>query len=342
MVMGKQCRISIMAVVALMSMFAIRADASLIPSGIEPAVVALGITQQPDPSKPAEWFTEGTGFLYGFLVKGDVDPKKREYEVYLVTAGHVVKEHVAAAKARSTGTPQPGKIEDYDIHIRVNPTNNVSSHVEEFPLPSTATAGQSSWWFSDSADVAVIHINPSVLTQHGLAFAFIPNDENAANIAKLKDLQVTAGDGVFVLGYPMNLAGAEQNYVIVRQGSIARITDMLNGVTPSFLLDAFIFPGNSGSPVLLKPEVVAIAGTKAQASSYLIGLVTSEISYVETAVSNQTGHMRVAFEENSGLAVVIPTDTIDDTIKVWRAQATGATLAPSPAPHLSAPKAGAQ
>jgi hypothetical protein len=66
----------------------------------------------------------------------------------------------------------------------------------------------------------------------------------------MKELSVSPGDGVFVLGFPMNIAGRQRNYVIARQGCVARIGEMLDGASPLFLLDSFVFPGNSGGPVV--------------------------------------------------------------------------------------------
>ena len=82
-----------------------------------------------------------------------------------------------------------------------------------------------------------------------------------------------------------------------------------------------IFPGNSGGPVINKPEVISIEGTSSVPSPYLIGIVSSYLTYTDTAVSKQTGQSRVVFEENSGLAVVIPADYILETIDLCFATA---------------------
>jgi hypothetical protein len=44
----------------------------------------------------------------------------------------------------------------------------------------------------------------------------------------------------------MGLTGEQRNHVIVRQGCIARISEMLDSATPDFLIDASVYPGNSG------------------------------------------------------------------------------------------------
>jgi len=95
---------------------------------------------------------------------------------------------------------------------------------------------------------------------------------------------------------------------------------MLDGASPTFLLDAFVFPGNSGGPVILRPEVTSIQGTPSNLSAYLIGMVLSYHAYSDTAVSAQTGRPRITFEENSGLSDALPVDYIDEAITSWIAR----------------------
>jgi hypothetical protein len=63
-------------------------------------------------------------------------------------------------------------------------------------------------------------------------------------------------------------------------------------------------------PVILKREIVSIQGTQAYAKAALLGVVLSYGSYVDTVVSQQIKHARITFEENSGLAEVLPIDFI--------------------------------
>jgi hypothetical protein len=289
-------------VALLLSLCAGFSSAALIPPNFTDAVVALGSMHlRLIPGQPCstQWSTEGTGFLYGFLVHNDPDPSKRNYEVYLVTNRHVIEEHVAgqlAAKAQHAqtlpGCPAPPPPDETLISMRLNPLNS-SSEGKQIQLPIKD-------WFYHSdkdIDVAAVAMNADLLKREGLLGLFFANDEFVANKQKLQSLGVSAGDGVFVLGFPMNLAGVQRNYVIVRQRCIARISDMLDGSSASYLLDAFIFPGNSGSPVILKPDISSISGTNAQIRTYLIGFVRSYQPYIDMAISPQTKHARITFEE---------------------------------------------
>lgn len=79
---------------------------------------------------------------------------------------------------------------------------------------------------------------------------------------------VGEGQSVYILGYPMSLVDPNEHYAVLRSGSIARIRDTLEGRSPTFLLDAFIFPGNSGGPVF-KPDYVVL-GSESIEHRYLV------------------------------------------------------------------------
>jgi len=89
---------------------------------------------------------------------------------------------------------------------------------------------------------------------------------------------------------------------------------LLNYGAESFMIDSFVFPGNSGGPVVLKPEIISIKGTQNHPDPYLIGVVDAYLPYREPAVSLQTQETRIVFEENSGLAHILPIDFVKDAI----------------------------
>ena len=143
------------------------------------------------------------------------------------------------------------------------------------------------------------------------------NEEESLSLEKAKEIEVSEGDGVFAIGFPLGLAGyEEQNFPIVKQGCIARIQDWLSGNSRHILVDANIFPGNSGGPIFLQPSAIAIEGTKTNQFPYLLGMVSAYIPYEDVAVSLQTHRPRVVFEENSGIVEVVPSDAIIRTIQL--------------------------
>ena len=114
-------------------------------------------------------------------------------------------------------------------------------------------------------------------------------------------IDFSEGNEVIVLGFPMGLAGKEQNYVIARQGIIARIGDLLDGHSKSFLIDSSIFPGNSGGPVIAKPTLFTIRGGDTLPYAKLIGMVSAYLPYEDIAYSLQTNPPtpRVSFLSNA-------------------------------------------
>ena len=267
--------------------------ADQIPPFFGDTVVALGRTDTQVAGQPPEWTTEASGFLYGYLAKNDPDPSKRSYEVYLVTNRHVLSNHGF-------------------IWARFNP-EKARGEVKQFQIMLKDDKGQDLWFSlpDPKVDISVVQLNPQYLREQSLKVQFFQSDVHVADKAKIREIGLAAGDGVFVLGFPMGISGAQRNYVIARHGSIARISDLLDSVDDTFLIDALVFPGNRGGPVVSEPSLMAISGTKTQNSAFLIGVVRGYLPYNDFAVSQQTGQVRAIFQENSGLAEVIPIDSVN-------------------------------
>jgi S1-C subfamily serine protease len=278
--------------------------ATLIPPPFLDAVVLIGRTEI-NPAEPIHWVPEASGFLYGDYLK-KVDEQHNSYQVFLVTNRHVIEDH-----AVMTNRP---------LSVKFNLKTQGSTRAYDIPLRDNK--GNPVWHFHPDAtvDLAVVSIDTNVLEKEGAVFYYFHSDADVLSRAKAKELGLSEGDGVFVLGYPMGIAGSIQDYVIVRQGAIARVRDSLEVPTlTSFLVDSFVFPGSSGGPVVLKPELVSLQNAKpAIQNSYLLGVVRGYIPYTDVAISAQTKHPRVTFEENSGLTEVIPADFIKETIEDLR------------------------
>lgn len=236
----------------------------------------------------------GTGFLVGKFNKKNEDGTKNYYP-YLVTNKHVLKDLKK-------------------IIIRFNPHTDQAA--KDFVLDPLDANGKSVWTGhpNPNFDVGVIRLNGDVLKKEGLKFGLFVTDETLISIDQMREREVTEGDFIYVLGFPMGLVAQDRQHVILRQGVIARIRDLFEKRNTDFVVDAVVFPGNSGGPVILKPEMISITGTKANPTAGLIGIVKSYIPYQDVAISQQTKRPRIIFEENSGLSSVEPVDAILETI----------------------------
>ena len=136
---------------------------------------------------------------------------------------------------------------------------------------------------------------------------FLTLRPHTVTIDDLRSSEFSEGNELFILGFPMGIAGTDQNDVIVRHGIVARIQDWYDGRSKDFLIDSSIYPGNSGGPVILKP---VIWGTPRFTKPKVLGLVSAYLPYQDVARSEQTGLIRLISEENSGLAKVVPMDAV--------------------------------
>lgn len=109
---------------------------------------------------------------------------------------------------------------------------------------------------------------------------------------------------VFFLSYQPGFKFQERVVPIIRSGTISIINE-----DKTFHVDASAFPGNSGSPVFLKPMPIkfdekGISISPDELGGKFIGIIGEYITYQEAAVSTQTGRTRIIFEENTGLSKV--------------------------------------
>lgn len=122
---------------------------------------------------------------------------------------------------------------------------------------------------------------------------------------------------IFYLSYQPGILMENRIMPIIRTGIIS----LVDKDKRTIYLDGFAFPGNSGSPVFIKPYPFRMRGKKLIPglnwyTLKFIGVIGLYIPYIDYAISQQTGHRRVAFEENTGIAEVYPYDFIQEIINL--------------------------
>ncbi|PIQ84315.1 MAG: hypothetical protein COV75_03055 [Candidatus Omnitrophica bacterium CG11_big_fil_rev_8_21_14_0_20_63_9] len=214
--------------------------------------------------------------------------------VYLVTAKHVVVDR------------ESGKKLDEKMHAFFNSQTGTLSHK---PLANITKLGFN--W--------VFHENPAV--DIALLPFLIVSEDNLKNIQLItvqedgwldfQELQEL--EDVFFISYqPEVQINGGMITSVVRRGMVS-----LKKEDKSFYIDGAAFPGNSGSPVFLKPSInrsgSGFVGS-GESSKPFIGLIGEYIPYRDIAVSQQTKRPRVVFEENTGLSRVWSTDLLRDVL----------------------------
>jgi len=124
-----------------------------------------------------------------------------------------------------------------------------------------------------------------------------------------KDLSL--GDEVYFIGFPLGYGATESVEPIVRSGSIAWLPEKES----FFLLDAFSYGGNSGSPIFRKTLISAIPGDLNWTQIKFIGMVVGHKSIKMENILHQPNPDELKFEKsdidlNIGLAKCVYTDDI--------------------------------
>jgi len=239
-----------------------------------------------------------TGFLIGFAIDKTLKLEERSYRIFLLTNRHVFQGHQV-------------------VWIRFN--KKVSADSTRFPLDLIVN-GQDIWLAhkDKNVDLAMVTISHDFLNQQNIEWGFF-TEEMFSYYSELDNIGITLGDELYVLGFPMGLAGILRNNPIARHGIIARIDKEIIDQQKVFLIDALVFPGNSGGPIVSKPTSMGLGGTKAVSSIYLLGVVSGYRPYKEILYSHQTEPPSIASmtTENSGLATVVPMDYVKEIYDDW-------------------------
>ena len=245
----------------------------------------------------------GTGFLVWRALGG------KRGQVFLLTNKHLLP---------SEGTQQ-------SITIRVAKRDN---NVQQVDIPIVGSDGK---YVStvirhsiEGVDVSAVNITNEILRYD------VPGKWLDYNLFvtpdKLVKEKISAGDEVFILGYPSAIYDPHSVTPITRIGIIASLPskgfsfnaelkasfgfpDHLNG----FLIDANIYPGSSGSLVILKqqPETINSDGdvefdVASKRRPYLLGIVSASLPIDDTALGSRV---------RMGLGFVQSADVIRQTIE---------------------------
>ena len=260
---------------------------AIIPQFYKNAVVSIGLKNQ---NSDIAWI--GTGFFVTRAIDED------NVRPFLVTNRHVfLGKSTIVIRMKEKDTEN---LKEFDVSIVKSDGSN------EIPIYVLHT--------QDDIDIAVLPLDASFIIENHLEFPAFDIDSNAMTSSELRDNGFDEGSLIFMLGYTMGLVNQSSSLPICRLGCIARISKEQIQEQHNILVDIQNFPGNSGSPIINRPEVVSIQGTKNLDRSVLIGIIHSYIPYQETLINSQTGKFVEIRSENSGLAYAHPVEYIKDII----------------------------
>jgi hypothetical protein len=250
--------------------------------------------------------SSGTGFFLFRPLSGD------QGQVLLITNKHVLPP-VGAEKA---------------IQIRVTIGSGDKATVRLVDVPVVGKDGKYLPTVrlhpNPGFDVAAVNVTETIVKQN-IQGSWLPLDL-LSTPDRLKNEGITVGDEIFLLGYPNAIFDARNVSPILRTGVIATVplegyafNDLLKkqfGLPDridGFLVDANVFPGSSGSVVILKQQPTTIGpggGTVVSAAKkvpYVLGIVSASIPITDTALGTT---------QRMGLGVVYSAEAIRTVVNL--------------------------
>jgi S1-C subfamily serine protease len=208
-----------------------------------------------------------TGFFY---LKND--------RIYFVTNRHVVLDETKGLKP-----------DELVVRLHANPKDLTANVERRIPLYRGATP---TWHVHKNyprvpIDVAVIdlekQVTDSVVIKALSSSTFIP-----------ERFVISPGEDVMVVGFPRGLSDSVHNLPLVRTALISSAYGIDFEGLPTFLVDANLHPGTSGSPVLTRPKNIwsdrdGNTNMLTGSPTYFLGVFSATVSVRVSGTSEALG-----------------------------------------------------
>jgi len=243
----------------------------------------------------------GTGFVIWI---GSLDLTDHRGLGYLVTAKHMIRQVLPSG--------QPGPYAR-KVVVRFNTKSPVDSSGRRWDTYTSTIVddrGDLTWFVDEEDPIADVALTPFNLNPDTVDYKTIGMDMLATK-EFVNNEHVNENDEVLFTGLFTSYFGATKNYPIVRHGKLALIpheqlpTEQAYPTkkTDVYLAEVTSFGGNSGSPVFLRLGGISESFPQNLRSYhyYLLGLMKGFFPDLEV-------------KQNSGIALVVPTDKILETL----------------------------
>jgi len=252
----------------------------------------------------------GTGFLVFRIIDAD------RGRIFLVTNKHVVHKDPAQRPATSHITCHFNTTED---------DGSVGTVAGEIPLANPDGGKRYREHPDLETDVLAVDVTDVMNLNPKIQKKWVGYDMFADH-TKRDELDITVGEEVVTIGYPLGLRQGQTNFPLLRQGLIATrigypIKDKVQNPDGSyrdrtlraFLIDGATVPGSSGSPVVLKPVIgrqVRDSIVMGTAPPVLLGIV-AETRYAPIQIG--TG----VIPGFAGLGLAFDVETVRETVELF-------------------------
>ena len=249
----------------------------------------------------------GSGFFVSRAIEGD------QGHVLLVTNKHVL--------------PPEGSPLAIRIRVTVRVGDNAEVRFVEIPVVGADGKYMQNVRLHSNPDydVAVVNVTDAIVRQP-IEGSWLPLDLFVTP-GRLENENITVGDEIFLLGYPDAIYDPRNVSPILRTGVIASVPIEGYAFNPTlraryglpdridgFLIDANVFPGSSGSVVVLKQQATTIGPqgqtvvSRAKKVPYVMGIVSASIPIQDSALGTT---------QRMGLGIVYSATAIRQVIDLF-------------------------
>lgn len=176
-----------------------------------------------------------------------------------------------------------------------------------YPAAGEGGLALGTWITDPELDLAILRLDRERLAADRVRYRAFDANFRTLTTADLKKRRLGEGDDVRILGFTP--AGQRRPLEpMVRRGIVARIQDRYRGRARTFLLDATIFEGNRGSPVIMRPQRGVDGRPLDQPPVNLIGIVSGALASDGPPLQLGDDGKTLLVQPNTGLVRVAPVD----------------------------------
>lgn len=178
-----------------------------------------------------------------------------------------------------------------------------------YPAESGGSLALGDWLVDSDRDVALLPLDPERVKGDAIRCETFDLWGGALESDRLRYRGVGEGDDVLVLGFAPKCLRVRP-VTMVRKGIVARIQDFYGRRSPTFLVEATTFAGNTGSPVVMRPAHGKKGQPLTRSRPHLIGLISDSLPDPEGPVRRDDEGRAMLVRVHSGLVRVVPVDAI--------------------------------
>ena len=177
-----------------------------------------------------------------------------------------------------------------------------------YSVTARSGAGPSTWFANRTSDLAALLLDPARLPENEIHGRSFDVEADTLSIRELRKCEIVEGTEGLLVGFVRPLQNDRRDYPAVRSVALAEIPKRGRSRTP-LLVEGTAFPGDSGSPVIVKPERGVGRHPDTATDGKLLGIAHG-IGTSESMKVSDDAAGRLQIEETATLIHLVPVDAL--------------------------------